>query len=311
MSQALRQFKFAAVQMAVGADKAANVARATRLVAQAARAGAHVVALPECFNCPYGNEYFGEYAETVPDGPTTAALRAAAREHGVLLIGGSQPERAAGSGRLYNTCVVCDEQGCVAHALRVAWQPHAHAWPRAAHGAPRSELLQTFRKLHLFDIDIPGGITFQESKTLSAGDRVAVVDSPRFGRIGIGICYDVRFPTLARIMAQRGATLLCYPGAFNTTTGPLHWQLLARARAVDNQLYVAMVSPARDETAKYHAYGHSIVVDPWAKVLTEAGEAEDVVYADIDLDALDQVRQNIPVRDQQRDDLYATVDKTA
>ena len=140
------------------------------------------------------------------------------------------------------------------------------------------ELLTTFRKMHLFDIDIPGGITFQESKTLSAGNRVATFDT-RFGRFGVGICYDVRFASLANVMAARGAQFLCYPGAFNMTTGPLHWQLLARARAVDNQLYVAMISPARDETAKYNAYGHSLVVDPWAKVLAEAEPEQTIIYA--------------------------------
>ncbi|KAK9273967.1 hypothetical protein L1049_018779 [Liquidambar formosana] len=135
--------------------------------------------------------------------------------------------------------------------------------------------------IHLFDIDIPGKITFKESKTLTAGETPTIVDT-EVGRIGIGICYDIRFQELAILYAARGAHLLCYPGAFNMTTGPLHWELLQRARAADNQLYVATCSPARDVGAGYVAWGHSTLVGPFGEVLATTEDAEDIIISEID-----------------------------
>jgi predicted amidohydrolase len=184
-----------------------------------------------------------------------------ARDAEVFLIGGSIPEREVnnkagteGEGeekeRLYNTSLVFGKKG---------------------------ELLATHRKVHLFDIDIPGGITFKESEVLSPGNKVTIVEFEGFGKVGLGICYDVRFPELAMVAARKGAWGVFYPGAFNTTTGPLHWRLLGQSRAVDNQVYVAMCSPARDEGASYRAWGHSLVADPMGKVLGEAGEGEEIM----------------------------------
>uniref|UniRef100_A0A2K6M5A1 Omega-amidase NIT2 n=1 Tax=Rhinopithecus bieti TaxID=61621 RepID=A0A2K6M5A1_RHIBE len=158
--------------------------------------------------------------------------------------------------------------------------------------------------IHLFDIDVPGKITFQESETLSAGDSFSTFDTP-YCRVGLGICYDMRFAELAQIYAQRGCQLLVYPGAFNLTTGPAHWELLQRSRAVDNQVYVATASPARDEKASYVAWGHSTVVNPWGEVLAKAGTEEAIVYSDVDLKKLAEIRQQIPVFRQKRSDLYA------
>ncbi|KAM5275226.1 omega-amidase NIT2 isoform 4-T4 [Hipposideros larvatus] len=185
----------------------------------------------ECFNSPYGTNYFPEYAEKIP-GESTQKLSEVAKECSIYLIGGSIPEEDAG--KLYNTCAVF---------------------------GPDGTLLVKHRKLHLFDIDVPGKITFQESKTLSPGDSFSTFETP-YCRVGLGICYDIRFAELAQIYAQRGCQLLVYPGAFNLTTGPAHWELLQRGRAVDNQVYVATASPARDEKASYVAWGHSTVVNP-------------------------------------------------
>ena len=124
----------------------------------------------------------------------------------------------------------------------------------------------------MFDIDIPGKITFNESEVLDPGNKVTIVDLPEYGKIALAICYDIRFPELAMIAARKGAFLLLYPGAFNLTTGALHWSLQARARAMDNQVYVGLCSPARDMEASYNAWGHSMVVDPIAGVMVEAGE---------------------------------------
>uniref|UniRef100_A0AC11APJ0 Nitrilase family member 2 n=1 Tax=Ovis aries TaxID=9940 RepID=A0AC11APJ0_SHEEP len=187
----------------------------------------------------------------------------------------SIPEKDAG--KLYNTCAVF---------------------------GPDGTLLVKHRKLHLFDIDVPGKITFQESETLSPGDSFSTFDTP-YCSVGLGICYDIRFSELAQIYAQRGCQLLVYPGAFNLTTGPAHWELLQRGRAVDNQVYVATASPARDEKASYVAWGHSTVVSPWGEVLAKAGTEETIVYADIDLKKLAEIRQQIPIFRQKRSDLYA------
>lgn len=217
----------------------------------------------------------------MPDGESSTLLRSLAQELDLVIIGGSIPE-IDDDGKLFNTNVTYDGAG---------------------------NLLCKFRKVHLFDVDIPGGITFFESKTLSAGNSVATFDT-RFGHFGVAICYDIRFSLLSQLMVRRGAKFLVYPGAFNMTTGPLHWDLLLRARAVDTQSFVAVVSPARDETASYHAWGHSSVSSPWGKVIATTEEKEAIVYADIDLGVVDQMRQAIPVSHQQRTDLYELIDKT-
>lgn len=173
--------------------------------------------------------------------------------------------------------------------------------------APDGKLLATHRKVHLFDIDIPGKIKFKESDVLSAGNKVTIVDLPEYGKIAIAICYDIRFPELAMIAARKGCFALMYPGAFNTTTGPLHWKLQGQARAMDNQVYVAMCSPARDTGASYHAWGHSLVVDPMAQVVIEAGEGEETVYAELSNEKIEETRKGIPITTQRRFEVYPDV----
>jgi len=265
--------RLALIQMQVGASKAENVKKACRMVKEAASRGAKLVALPECFNSPYGTQYFKEYSETVP-GPTTESLSKIAKECQIFLIGGSIPESLDGS--VYNTCSVF---------------------------SPSGDMIGKYQKMHLFDIDVPGKIRFQESEVLKGGDRLFSfqVDDCK---VGIGICYDIRFAELAQMYAGQGCNLLVYPGAFNMTTGPAHWELLQRARAVDNQLYVAAVSPSRDMNATYNAWGHSTVVGPWGDVLATTDENESIIYADIDVEKVKEIRQNIPIRNQHRSDVY-------
>ncbi|XP_060028179.1 omega-amidase NIT2 isoform X1 [Erinaceus europaeus] len=267
-------FRLALIQLRVSPIKSDNLTRACGLIREAARKGAKLISLPECFNCPYGTDYFPAYAEQIP-GESTHKLSEVAKECGIYLVGGSIPEKDAG--KLYNTCAVF---------------------------GPDGRLLVTHRKIHLFDINVPGKITFQESQTLSPGDSFSTFDTP-YCRVGLGICYDIRFAELAQVYAQRGCKLLVYPGAFNLTTGPAHWELLQRGRAVDNQVYVATASQARDEKASYVAWGHSTVVSPWGEVLAKADAEEMIVYADIDLKKLTEVRQQIPIYSQKRSDLYA------
>jgi omega-amidase len=269
-------------QLSVTDDKQANIQAARRAVADAAATGAGLVVLPEMWNCPYSNESFPVYAEDVSSGyaPSHSFLSDAAREHGVVLVGGSIPERAGG--RLYNTCFVF--------------------------GAGGAQLAR-HRKLHLFDIDIPGKITFRESDTLTPGEGPTVVDTAA-GRLAVGICYDVRFPELAALHASRGAQIAVYPGAFNMTTGPAHWELLLRARAVDTQMFVAACSPARGEGGPYTAWGHSTVVGPFGEVLATRDHTPGTVLAELDLAQVAQRRRNMPVQAQRRGDLYALLDLT-
>lgn len=136
---------------------------------------------------------------------------------------------------------------------------------------------------------------------------MTIIDLPEYGKIGLAICYDIRFPESAMIAARQGAFLLVYPAAFNLTTGPLHWALQGRARAMDNQVYVALCSPARDMSATYHAYGHSLVANPNAEILTEAAENEEIVYAELDNETIENTRKGIPIYTQRRFDLYPDV----
>ncbi|KAK9102474.1 hypothetical protein Sjap_019728 [Stephania japonica] len=261
-------FKIALCQLSVTADKERNIAHARKAIEDAAGKGAQLVVLPEIWNSPYSNDSFPVYAEDIDAGgdasPSTAMLSEAAHRLQITIIGGSIPERCGD--RLYNTCCVFGKDGKL----------------RAKH-----------RKIHLFDIDIPGKITFVESKTLTAGENPTIVDTD-VGRIGIGICYDIRFQELAMVYAARGAHLLCYPGAFNMTTGPLHWELLQRARAADNQLYVATCSPARDTGAGYTAWGHSTLVGPFGEVLATTEHEETIIIAEIDYSLIELRRQFIP-----------------
>ncbi|RJE24172.1 Nitrilase family protein Nit3 [Aspergillus sclerotialis] len=282
-----KPLRLACVQLASGADKAVNLNHARTKVLEAAKAGASLIVLPECFNSPYGTQYFSKYAETLlpsppskDQSPSFHALSSIAAEAKAYLVGGSIPELEPSTNKYYNTSLVF---------------------------SPTGSLIGTHRKTHLFDIDIPGKIKFKESEILTPGNQLTMIDLPEYGKIGLAICYDIRFPEAAMIAARKGAFLLVYPGAFNLTTGPLHWTLLARARATDNQVYVAMCSPARDMNATYHAYGHSLVADPAAKVMAEAEDKEDIVYADLDNDTITSTRTGIPIYTQRRFDLYPDV----
>ncbi|KAI1790701.1 carbon-nitrogen hydrolase [Ganoderma leucocontextum] len=295
-----RPFNLALIQLGrLGKDTDANLTHAGDMIARAVSGdgGLHpkpdLVVLPECFNSLYGHLHFPLYAETIgytPGKPydipsshsqSVKMLSAAAKEHNVWLLGGSIPEREEPTGKLYNTATVYSPQG---------------------------ELVAIHRKIHLFDIDIPGKIKFKESESLSAGDSLNYFDT-EFARIGLGICYDVRFPELAMTAARKGCQVLIYPSAFNTTTGPLHWELLQRARAVDNQVFFSMCSPARDLEQSYHAWGHSMVVDPMGKVLAEANDEETIVFAQIDPKVFEEARAGIPVTTQRRFDVYPDVSK--
>ena len=271
----MKTFEIACIQLRVVLDRAENLARAGELIEEAARAGASLVVLPEMFTCPYDLEQFRPHAEPLDGGPTAAFLSGIASRLGVHLVGGSFPELDGDA--LYNTSTL---------------------W------SPAGELLLTHRKVHLFDVDIPGGIRFQESARLSAGSAFGVADT-ELGRIGLAICYDLRFPECFRAMAVAGAELIVLPGAFNTTTGPAHWETLLRARAIENTCYVAACSPAPAEDGSgYPAWGHSMVVDPYGEVLCRAEREPVTLAADVDGERLEEIRRALPVLAQRRPELY-------
>ncbi len=229
--------------------------------------------LPEMFCCPYDNACFRKFGEAA-GGQAQAALSALAKELGIYIVGGSVPELA--DGNVYNTSYVYDREG---------------------------RELARHRKVHLFDIDVAGGQRFFESDTLSPGNQITTFET-EFGVMGLCICFDLRFEELARCMALRGAKCVFVPAAFNMTTGPAHWELLFRQRAVDNQCFTVGVSPARNSEASYVAYGNSIAADPWGTVLCRAGAEAEVLYAGLDLSRIDAVRSQLPVLSARRTDLY-------
>ena len=266
-------FRLALCQMKVSAEKKQNLRMAGAMVREAAAGGANVIALPEMFSCPYSNDYFREFAEE-EDGPTVGYLSLLAEELKVYLIAGSVPELEGD--KVYNTSYSFDKTG---------------------------KVIGKHRKVHLFDIDVKGGIRFQESETLSPGTDMTVFDT-EYCKIGVGICYDVRFPELFRKMTLAGAQLIVLPGAFNMTTGPAHWDLTMRARALDNQVYFAAVSPARDLDGPYQAYGGSCIVNPWGEFCGKTDSREAVVYSDIDLDYVEEIRNQLPLLKHRRPELY-------
>ena len=265
--------RIALIQMPVTADKQQNLATACRKVREAASQGAEIAVLPEMFCCPYRNDCFPVYGES-EGGPAQTTLSALAKELGIYIVGGSIPELA--DGNIYNTSYVYGREG---------------------------QLLAKHRKAHLFDIDVEGGQRFMESDTLSPGNAITTFET-EFGIMGLCICFDLRFEELSRCMCLRGAKVIFVPAAFNMTTGPAHWELLFRQRAVDNQCFTVGVSPARDETASYVAYGNSLAVDPWGTVLCRADGEETTLLADLDLSRIDSIRRQLPILSARRTDLY-------
>jgi len=269
----LNKARIACLQLITTDSKEENIKTMQRNIEEATSSSSSsvdILVLPEMWNCPYGNEYFAKFAEEIGKGECFLALQTIAREKQIVLFGGSIPTRDERN-RLYNSCYIFDSDGT---------------------------LIGTHHKLHLFDVDIPGGITFFESKTLTAGKAVTIVNTKDFGKFGVGICFDLRFPEYARCCALEGCLGMIYPGAFNTVTGPLHWELLQRCRAVDNQMFVATCSPARVKGASYQAHGYSSIYGPFGEKLNdkELEEKPGIVYADLDFTQVNKRRVAMPLK---------------
>lgn len=266
--------KLAVLQNAVYEDKDKTLQEVRDMVGEAARQGAGMAVLPEMFCCPYETEKFPLYAEEA-GGKIWTALSDMAAQNGLFLVGGSMPElvRTCGeyncSDRLYNTCFVFNDKG---------------------------EQIARHRKVHLFDIDIKGGQYFKESDTFTPGDKHHVTVFEALGhKFGIAICFDIRFVEEFRQMALEGVEAVYVPGAFNMTTGPMHWELVFRSRAVDNQFFTIGAAPARDENSSYVSWANSIVCDPWGRVIAEAGVKPGITMCEIDFDEVKKVREQLPI----------------
>lgn len=277
--------KIALCQMNVVDNKEKNIKKAIQMIKESKKQGADLAVLPEMFNCPYENEKFIEYAEEIENSESLKEIAKLAKEESIPVLAGSIPEleinNLNNSKAIYNTSVFIDNNG---------------------------KFLGKHRKMHLFDIDVKDKIYFKESDTLSAGCEFTIIKTD-FARIGIGICYDIRFLELSRIMALNGAEILIFPGAFNLTTGPAHWETLFKSRALDNQVYTIGVAPALDKDANYNSFGHSIAVNPWGNVIEELDYDEDLRIVKVDLDEIEKIREEIPVLKNRRTDLYEIKEK--
>lgn len=260
-------------QIHVVDDKEQNIKKAIEMIKNAIAKNADFIVLPEMFNCPYENEKFIEYGENEKDSQTLKKIAEISKENQVYILAGSIPEKE--NEKIFNTSYLFEN----------------------------GKIIAKHRKMHLFDIDVKGKIYFKESDTLTAGNSITVAKT-KFGNIGIGICYDIRFPELTRLMAEEGAEIIFYPGAFNLTTGPAHWELLFRTRALDNQVYCIGVAPALNKTASYNSYGHSIITNPWGEVVSQGDYEEELIIAKINLKKVKEVREELPLIKNKRNDIY-------
>jgi predicted amidohydrolase len=253
----------AAVQMNSTADKSENLEVATRLIGTAVERGAELIALPELFNCLAHPDEIVAQAEPIP-GPTCDLMSEMAAGYKVTIVAGSIAERDS-TNKIYNTSVIFGPDG--------------------------SQLAQ-YRKLHLFDIDLPN-VTFCESRFMEHGNQLSVTNTS-VGRLGQGTCYDLRFPELFRRLVELDAEIFVIPAAFTLATGRDHWEVLLRARAIENQVYVIAPDQFGRHGEGLHTFGRSMIIDPWGTVLATVPDGEGVVTAEIDLDQLRQIRSRLP-----------------
>jgi predicted amidohydrolase len=266
--------RVAAVQLNSTDAKGRNLEVAERLVREAAADRAELVCLPEKWTVLGDSEALQAGAESL-DGPSLTAARGWAGELGIHLLAGSIPERVEGQDRLSNTSVLIGPQG---------------------------EDVAVYRKIHMFDVEVEG-VTYRESENEEAGDEIVVAPLGDL-QVGLSVCYDLRFPELYRILAVRGARLITVPSAFTSPTGRAHWEILLRARAIENQVFVLAPNQIGKAPPHYDSYGHSMIVDPWGEVLAEAPDEECFVVADLDLERQEQVREKLPALANRRPAAY-------
>jgi len=265
--------KIALCQMRTRPDVQDNYDACKTLLAEAGRQGADIAILPEIWTTRITPKTCLDNAEEI-GGPAYTLMQAAAKEHNMYIFGGSIPIRHGE--RIDNAAFVFDRNG--------------------------NELGQ-YNKCHLFDIEVDEGVSSKESSFVVPGDHTLVVDT-EFGKVGVLICYDIRFPSMFLKLAEIGAEMIVLPAAFHIQTGEAHWDFLTRARAVDTQVFFAAVGCATDRDASFITYGHSRLVDPWGEVLTEMGEEEGVAVVEIDTDRVKEIRRQLQCLRHQRHELY-------
>lgn len=257
----------AAIQMTSGPDVAANLFEAGRLITQAAESGSKLIVLPENFYMmPMKDTDRLHEAEQIGDGHIQNFLAEAARRHKVWLVGGTVPLTTENPEKCRSACLVFNSEG---------------------------ERVARYDKIHLFDVELNNSEAYTESATIEAGDKVVVVDTP-FGRMGLAICYDLRFPELFRQLSDKGAQILVVPSSFTALTGSVHWEVLVRARAIENQAYVLAAAQGGFHANGRETYGDSMIVDPWGRVSNRLSRGPGVVLSEIDLDLLAGIRKNLP-----------------
>jgi len=258
-------YKIALCQFAATKNKKQNLKQAAEAVGDAVRADAEVVCLPEIWNSPYDLLLLGDYAEPA-GGPSCKIMSELAREHKIYIIGGSIPEKAESS-KVYNTSFVY---------------------------GPDGKLIARHRKVHLFDVDIERGLRFKESDFFAPGEDITVFDT-KYGKMGLAICFDLRFPEMFREMNREGAHIVFLPAAFNISTGSQHLETLIKGRALDNQMYIAACAPARDIHASFVTWSHSCVATPWGEYCAATDSRKTIIYADIDVDYMIKIRKELPI----------------
>ena len=266
--------KVAAIQMASGPNVNANLIEAGRLIAMAVDAGAELVVLPENFAIMGMSEFDKvKIREADGHGPIQDFLNEQASKHGIWLVGGTVPLAAHDPDKVRSACLLIDDQG-----QRVA----------------------RYDKIHLFDVELPdNGERYVESETIEEGDQVVVAETP-FGRLGLAICYDLRFPELFRQMAEQGVEIIAIPSAFTAITGAAHWETLVRARAIENLCYVIAAAQGGYHVNGRETYGDSMIIDPWGRVLDRLPNGSGFVIGELDMGNLESTRRNFPVLEHRR-----------
>jgi predicted amidohydrolase len=258
--------RVAGVQLNASESKADNIERAGLLVARAAATGADVIVLPEKWNGIGPPDFLRANAESLDDGETVDAMRSWARDHKVTIVGGSIAERREGRDKLSNTSIVFDPDG---------------------------EIAALYRKIHMFDVEV-GGQVYRESESEEPGEEASRVVDVEGWKLGMTVCYDLRFPELYRILAVDGAEIITVPAAFTLFTGKDHWELLLRARAVENQCYIVAPNQWGAHRDGKASYGRSMIVDPWGVVLAQAPDEDGIIVAELERARMDGIRRALP-----------------
>jgi len=272
----MEKLTVAVAQFCAGSDKQANYEKAEAMIADAAKKGARLIVLPENMN--YMGPYSPAIREDIPDGECCRRMAAAAQKYGIWVNPGSIKEVSPDLEKSYNTSMLI---------------------------SPEGKLVATYRKLHLCDmVGRPGVVTRESDRNLS-GNKIVVADT-QLGKIGLAICYDIRFPELHRLLALQGAQIICQPACFQNITGPAHWEVLLRAAAIQNSCYILAANQCgKREDGKFN-WGHSMIIDPWGTVIAEAGqEREALLVAEIDLAYAEELKGRLGSLTNRREDVYA------